>query len=122
MSKESAEQGESGRRGSEASQQAGAGSQPRQGAQRTESQPRGDSEPEHHFEAGRAPSEQGEQGSPSPETIREHQQGFRGTGAGHQGGGDAHSDRSQEASTQGPPREGHTRDGRQQTPGDRNRS
>lgn len=121
MSKESTEQGKSGRRGAEAAQPNRQGDQPRQGAQRTEARSAQSEEPKHHFASGQAPSEQGEKGHPSPEVIKQHQQGLSGSGTGHQGAGGAHSDHSQETAVQGEPREEHTRSGRQDIPGDRSR-
>jgi hypothetical protein len=93
-SRESREQGESGRKGSEAEGTEGTGGQPRQGAGRVEA--RTQDEPRHHFESGRAPSEQGAKNSPGPEQIRQNQQGFLGTGTGKQGN-HVRGDRSQES-------------------------
>ena len=92
-SRESTEQGRSGRRGAEASRTEGAGGQPRQGANRTEPYA-AEEEQKHHFEPGQRPSEQGEEGSPSPDTVRRHQQGYSGTGTGQSGshaGGSGHT-------------------------------
>ena len=115
--RESTEQGASGRRGAEASRTESEGRQPRQGTNRVE-QPRTEEEPKHRFEAGRAPSEQGEQDHPSPGVIAGDQQGL--AGSGHASGSHgARSDRSEERSVRGEPREAHTRHGRQETPGER---
>lgn len=73
--RESTEQGKSGQRGAEAAEEEGTGKQPRQGSDRVEAQG-GEEEPKHHFPPGHAPSEQGETGSPNPETIKKHQQGL----------------------------------------------
>lgn len=118
--RESTTQGNSGQRGSEASQTEGDRGQPRQGANRVE-RPSGESEPKHHFEPGRAPSEQGEQEHPSPEVVARRQQGFAGTGTGASGSTGAHGDRSEEEAESGAPKGDHTRHGRQKTPGDRPR-
>ena len=115
--RDSAEKGASGRRGAQASQADGEGRPPRQGANRVE-QPRTEEEPKHHFERGRAPSEQGEQEHRSPEVIARNQQGLAGSGRAS-GSHGARSDRSQERSVRGAPQEDHTRHGRQETPGDR---
>jgi hypothetical protein len=112
MSRESTEQGRSGRQGAQASQAPGAGGQPRQGSNRTEVYGAGEQETQHQFAPGHAPSEQGEQGSPSPEKIREHQQGLAGSGTGHRGAGVADTDVSEETATSGAPRGGETRHGR----------
>jgi hypothetical protein len=115
--RESTEQGASGRRGAQASQTEGEGRQPRQGSNRVE-QPRGEEEPKHHFEGGRAPSEQGERDHRSPEVIAREQQGLAGRG-GASGSHGARNDQSEELSARGEPQEDHTRHGRQETPGDR---
>ena len=118
-SRESSEQGKAGRRGAESAQAAeGPGGQPRQGSGRVEQ--RRDEEPEHRFGVGRKPSEQGEMEHRSAGVIAQNQQGFAGGGTGASGsrGGD---DRSEEEATEGAPSGDHTRHGRQQTPGDRNR-
>lgn len=114
-SRESAEQGKSGRRGAEAPGNEGSGGQPRQGSQRVET--RSDEEPKHSFMPGQAPSRQGD-GDPGPERIVQNQQGLAGSGTGRQGshGG---GDRSEERAQQGSPGEEHTRHGRQSAPGDR---
>jgi|GEM_PF-5682459 len=92
-STESREQGQSGRRGSEAEGNRGAAGQPPQGSDRVDKQ--AEKEPKHHFAEGHAPSEQGEQESPSPEQIKRGQQGLSGTGTGKQGS-HAEGDRSQQ--------------------------
>jgi hypothetical protein len=115
-SRESTEQGRSGRRGAEAEKEEGTGKQPRQGSNRVEAA--GDQEPKHTFEEGRAPSEQGD-GNPSPETIKRNQQGLAGGGTGQSGSHGSRGDRSEESAEAGSPREEHTRHGRQSTPGDR---
>lgn len=115
--RESTEQGRSGRSGAEASQEGGRAGQPRQGAGRVE-QPRGSDEPEHHFESGTAPSEQGEKDHPSPDVIARNQQGLAGSGRAS-GSHGAHDDRSEEVAQGGEPSGDHTRHGRQSTPGDR---
>jgi hypothetical protein len=96
MSRESNEQGRSGRKGADASRTAGQGKQPRQGSGRTEVYGAGEREEKHHFSPGHAPSEQGEMGHRSPDVIREHQRGMSGHGTGHHGAKDARSDRSRE--------------------------
>ena len=115
MSKESTEQGQSGRQGAQASQTPGAGKQPRQGSNRTEVYGAGEQETQHHFAPGHAPSEQGEQGSPSPEKIKEHQQGLAGSGTGHHGAGAANTDVSEQTATSGEQRGGDVRHGRHET-------
>jgi hypothetical protein len=70
------------------------------------------------FEAGQAPSEQGDLSSPGPERIKQHQQGFAGSGTG-QGG--AHSGTSEGAANRGEPHDEHARHGRHDIPGDRER-
>jgi hypothetical protein len=120
MSRESNEQGRSGRKGADASRTEGRGKQPRQGSDRTEVYGAGKRERDHHFEPGHAPSEQGEMDHRSPEVIKEHQQGLSsGHGAGHHGARDARSDRTQEAAARGEPRSEQVRHGRQHLPGDR---
>lgn len=119
MSNESTQQGESGKRGAEASQSPGNGQQPRQGDQRTEFYGTGEREEKHHFPPGHAPSEQGDRSTPSPETIKQHQQGFGGSGGGHHGARGAQTDDSEEIASRGEPREEHTRHGRHDLPGDR---
>ena len=114
-SRESTEQGRSGRSGSEASQEPGRGKQPRQTSERVEAAPLED-EPKHTFEPGRRPSEQGEIDNPGPERIAHDQSGFGGSGS---GGGQAGGDRSEEEAQRGSPRHDHTRQGRQSAPGNR---
>jgi hypothetical protein len=121
MSTESTEQGNSGKRGAEASRQAGSGDQPRQGDQRTEFYGTGDREEKHHFAPGHAPSEQGDNNTPGPEKIKEHQQGFGGAGGGHHGARGANTERSEEIASAGEPRGEHARHGRQHLDGDRPR-
>jgi hypothetical protein len=113
---ESREQGKSGQRGAESHGNEGSGGQVRQGSGRVEA--RSVDEPKHHFEEGHAPSEQGDQSSPSPEQIARNQQGFAGSGTG-QSGSSAGGDRSEEQAQRGSPEGGHTRGGRQKLPGDR---
>lgn len=120
-SRESTEQGASGRRGAEASKVEGTGQQPRQGSNRTEPR-QAESEPKHHFEAGQAPSEQGDKSHPSPEVIARKQQGLAGSGGGHQGSRGAHGDRTEEIASGGEPQGDHTRHGRQELSGDRHES
>jgi hypothetical protein len=96
MSRESNEQGRSGRKGAEASRTQGRGKQPRQGSDRTEVYGAGEREEKHHVSPGHAPSEQGEMGHRGPEVIREHQRGVSGHGTGHHGAKGAQSDRTQE--------------------------
>jgi hypothetical protein len=114
-SRESKEQGSSGRRGSESEGVEGSGGQPRQGSGRVERQ--GESEPKHHFEPGSSPSEQGEKEHRSPEVIARRQQGTAGAGTG-QGGGSG-TERSEEVAQGGDPGGEHTRHGRQGLTGDR---
>lgn len=121
MSNESTEPGNSGARGAEAPGGTG-DQQPRQGSARTEPNGAGDSEPKHHFAPGHAPSEQGDKSHPSPEVIKQHQQGLAGSGTGHQGAQGAHGDRSQAESVRGEPEGEHVRSGRQSVPSDRNES
>lgn len=120
-SKESTQQGESGKRGAEASRTDGAGSQPRQGDRRTEVYGAGEREPKHHFAPGHAPSEQGDDGTPGPEKIKELQQGFGGAGGGHHGARGADTERSEEIASAGEPHGEHARHGRHDLPGDRPR-
>lgn len=71
-----------------------------------------------HFEAGQAPSEQGETDHPSPHVIAQGQQGIGGQSASH----GAHREQSEEEAQGGSPQGTHTRHaqhGRQQMPGDR---
>lgn len=117
-SKESTEQGKSGKRGAEAERVAGGGKQPRQGSDRVENRPDTE-EPKHHFAEGSRPSEQGETGSPSPARIAANQQGLSGGGTGRKGSSGADTDRSEEVAQEGSPASGHTRQGRQGVPGDR---
>ena len=65
--RESTEQGRSGRRGAEALRNPGTSDQPPQGSQRVEAKA-AEQEPEHHFDPGQAPSEQGEKDHPSGAT------------------------------------------------------
>lgn len=67
-----------------------------------------------HFEAGHAPSEQGE-GKPSPESLKARQN-LRGIGT-QSGSHHAHGERTEEIGETGGPDEGHTRHGRQHVPG-----
>lgn len=115
-SKQSTEQGRSGRAGAEASQPGEPGSQPRQGSDRVEL-PREAAEPKHHFDAGRAPAEQGKQENPSAERIARDQQGL--AGRGNASGSHASGDRSEGSAQSGAPAGDHTRHGRQQISGDR---
>ena len=114
-SRESTEQGDSGKKGAQASQTPGAGDQPRQGSNRTEFYGTGDQETKHRFAPGQAPSEQGNQENPGPERIKQNQQGFSGSGTGQSGSTPAHADRSQESATHGEPRGEETRHGRHTT-------
>lgn len=115
-SEEAKEQGLSGRAGVREATTGADGDQPPQGSGRSpgaaNEQPR---EARKHFEPGAAPSEQGEKGHPSPEKIREHQQGIGRQSGSHRAG----PDRSEEVAEQGEPDEDHTRHGRQTTPGHR---
>lgn len=115
MSKESTEQGRSGRNGAEAAQTEGAGGQPQQGSQRTELYGSGDQEPKHHFAPGHPPSEQGDKSHPSPQAIKENQQGLAGSGTGHHGAGQANTDQTEEIATRGEQGGGDVRHGRQET-------
>ena len=65
------------------------------------------------FEAGQAPSEQGDLSDPSPERIKQNQQGMKAAGP-------RREDRSQEEAVKGEPRSEHTRGNRQSVSGDRN--
>ena len=114
-SEEAKEQGMAGAQGGPRSEQPGQQSASPQGTQRVEN----DTPPSErkHFEAGRAPSEQG-RGDPKPDTIAEHQQGMKGQSGSH----GAHSERGEESATRGEPHDTHARHGRQQTPGDRERN
>lgn len=121
-SRESTEQGNSGKRGAEASHDGGTGGQPRQGDRRTEFYGAdGDQEPKHQFAPGHAPSEQGDNDTPTASQVVEHQQGFGGAGGGHQGARGAGTDDSEEVASTGEPRGGHARHGRHDLPGDRSR-
>ena len=92
--------------------------QPPQGTQRRSAQHEQDPTQRKSFPPGHAPSEQGE-GTPSPESIKEHQQGMLG-GRGQQSGShSAHGERNEEVSQSGPPSDEHARHGRQDLPGDR---
>jgi hypothetical protein len=119
MSTESTEQGNSGKRGAEASREGDTGDQPRQGDRRTEFYGTGDREQKHHFAPGHAPSEQGDNGTPNPQKIKEHQQGFGGAGGGHHGARGAQTERGEEITSSGEPQGEHARHGRQHLPGDR---
>lgn len=121
MSNESTRQGESGKRGAEASRDSGGARQPRQGDRRTEVYGAGEREEKHHFAPGHAPSEQGDRGTPGPETIREHQAGFGGGGGGHHGAKGAGPEDSEEIAARGEPRDEHARHGRHDLPADRPR-
>ena len=117
-SRESTGQGESGKQGARASQTPGTGDQPRQGSNRTELYGTGSQETKHHFAPGQAPSEQGSQENPGPERIREHQQGFSGSGTGQSGSTSAtgvQADRSEEMASEGEPRGQEARHGRHDT-------
>lgn len=115
-SEEAARQSKSGLRGAEQSQVEGAKGQPPQGSQRAPAA-RHQEEPEvrKHLAEGRAPSEQGERGHPSPEVVKRHQQGAEPRSGSHS----AHGERIEEESQRGGPGHDHTREGRQQTPGHR---
>ncbi|HEX8696171.1 MAG TPA: hypothetical protein VF746_27385 [Longimicrobium sp.] len=116
-SREAKEQGMSGHQGGPRSEQAEGSGESRQAAQGTQ-RVENPHEPEVRkgFAAGQAPSEQG-RGSPKPDTIAEHQQGI-GAKSGSTG---AHDTTSAEEAARGEPHDTHVRDGRQHTPGDRQR-
>lgn len=115
-SEEANEQGMSGRRGAEEAQIRGMQEQPEQGSNRSPAAGH-QQEPERakHFEAGHAPSEQGEQEHRSPQVIKEHQMGAHPKSGSHS----AHAERIEEEAQRGEPDTTHTRAGRQKTPGHR---
>jgi hypothetical protein len=117
MSTESTRQGDSGKRGAEASRDGDVGGQPRQGDRRTEFSGTDEREQKHHFAPGHAPSEQGDNTTPTAKQVVEHQQGFGGSG----GGQGAHTERSEEIASAGEPHGEHARHGRQHLPADRPR-
>ena len=110
---EAKEQGYAGRRGAESEGGASQG-QPAQSSNRRGSRHEEPPEVRRSFQEGRAPSEQGDKSNPSPEEIKQHQQGMKGGSGAHAGG-----DRSEERAVSGEPKGDHTRHGRQNTPGDR---
>ena len=116
---DSREQGMSGTSGAQAGQTPGVGRQPPQGSDRAPDrrhQHQGEDE-RIHFEAGHAPSEQGEKDHPSPHVIAQHQQGM--ASRARAGNTSAQGDRTEEMSQAGEPREEHPRSGRHDVPGDR---
>jgi hypothetical protein len=115
-SEEANEQGMSGKRGAEQARIPGMEKQPEQGSTRSPAA-RHEQEPERtkHFEAGHAPSEQGEKEHRSPEVVREHQMGAHPKSGSHS----AHGERTEEEAQRGEPETTHTRAGRQKTPGHR---
>lgn len=113
-SKEAQEQAMSGSAGARASQTEGTGRQPEQTSNRRGAEHERAPEERQQFDAGQAPSEQGEKDHPSPHVIAQHQQGIGRQSGSHAG---KVGDRSQERAMSGEPRGEHTRQGRQQTPG-----
>lgn len=115
-SKEADEQGMTGRRGAEEAQVQRTREQPEQGSNRS---PAGGHQPEpertKHFDAGHAPSEQGEKEHRSPQVVKEHQMGAHPRSGSHS----AHGERTEEESQRGEPDTTHTRQGRQTAPGHR---
>jgi len=119
IAKEAKQQALSGRGGAQAAKTSGSDTahQPRQGARRTDTT---DTPPARAgFSPGRAPSEQGDLSSPGPERIKQHEQGYAGTGTGKSGSHAVSPDRSEEASVRGGTRGSTVRHGRQHIPGDR---
>jgi hypothetical protein len=115
-SQEAALQAESGRRGAEQRRTGASDEQPPQASQRAPAA-RHQQPPEatKHFAEGHAPSEQGEKDHPSPEVVKRHQQGAEPRSGSHS----AKGERVEEESQRGEPDHGHTREGRQHTPGHR---
>jgi hypothetical protein len=121
-SDEAKEQNASGQRGGPRSegQRSDADHQVPQTSGRRGAQHEENPEERKHFEAGQAPSEQGEKDHPSPHVIAQGQgqQGVRGQSPSH----GAHREQSEEEAQGGSPQGTHTRSaqhGRQQMPGDR---
>lgn len=95
-SEEAQAQGEAGAAGARAAQTAGTGSQPAQASNRRDEGKEQEPQRRKGYEAGQAPSEQGDKEHPSPEVIAQHQQGI-----GRQSGNTAgRGDRSQERATE----------------------
>lgn len=118
-SEEAQQQNASGQRGGPRAEQTPAETQDQvaQTSGRRGAQHRDPASERKSFAPGQAPSEQGEQGSPSPEQIAKNQQGIGGQGGAH----GAHGDQSQGVAQRGEPYGDHTRNGRETMPGDRER-
>lgn len=115
-SEEAKKQGMSGDRGAQEGKVEGTQRQPPQGSNRSPvarfQQP---AEERKHFAPGQAPSEQGEKEHPSPDMIRQNQQGAQPRSGSHS----AKGERVEEEAQRGDPGGEHTREGRQSTGGTR---
>jgi hypothetical protein len=114
-SEEAKRQGMSGNAGAQAERTEGTGKQPAQASNRRSAQHEELPEERKSFAPGQAPSEQGDKSHPSPEQIKQNQQGIGRQSGSHAGQGD----RSEELAQGGEPRGEHARHGRQNLPGGR---
>jgi hypothetical protein len=95
---------------------AGSGKQPPQSSGRRDPAHEDDGNVRKGYDAAQDPERQGD-GDPGPEQIRDSSS-MQGAGGGA-GGGTGLGERSQESAQTGNPQGGHTRSGRQKSPGDR---